>query len=218
MVNMTVDIVRLWERDAAKIGRKHNPLSAFEIKQRAREVWKLINVQKGDKCLDVGCGGGYISVAMALEGGNVVSFDINEEYIRERVIPMAKENRVELETYVCDMLGEMPFKGRKFDWIVAVESIEHAEFPYNAISGLKKYLKSGGRFVVTIPNIESFYWKMIKFAERHKFWKPRATVGRKNHKEFTRKEAFDLVRDFKIAGYKKLFSSHLFVLTLPDRE
>jgi len=41
-----------------------------------------INVRKGDRVLEVGCGTGYVSIRAALMGGKVVGVDINPDAVR----------------------------------------------------------------------------------------------------------------------------------------
>ena len=205
------NLERLCNSDDMRFNRKHNFLSNFEIKPRAYNVCKRTKVQKGQSCLDVGCGGGYHSVLMALQGGKVTALEINPIYIKKRVLPLAKENGVKIKTIALGLLEAK--LSEKYDWIVANEVIEHLVSPYKGVTKIESLLKQNGRFVMTIPNINSFFWRLIKFVEKTPLWKPQLDVaGREIHKEFTKKEAFELVKDFEIEEYKTLFSSHLFVL------
>jgi SAM-dependent methyltransferase len=99
------------------------------------------------KILEVGCGLGYTSYAMAKAGHKVTGIDISSNAINN-----AKENFKDpnLE-YICSSL-ENYNTNQKFDLIVTTEVFEHAPSPMEFIKILKTFLKDDGKMLVTTPS------------------------------------------------------------------
>lgn len=75
----------------------------------------------------------------------VVGADIDENYFKLKSVPFYKVNLNE----------PLPFEDSSFDYIVCIEGIEHLENPYLCIREFTRILKSGGRLVLSTPNIMS---------------------------------------------------------------
>jgi SAM-dependent methyltransferase len=103
------------------------------------------------KILEVGCGLGYTSYAMAKAGHKVTGIDISSNDIK-----YAKENFEDpnLE-YICSSL-ESYATNQKFDLIVSTEVFEHTPNPMEFIKILKSFLKDDGKILVTTPS-KDFY-------------------------------------------------------------
>lgn len=134
---------------------------------------------RGINVLDVGCGGGYISEALAKCGANVIAIDISSTVIKENKERQAthpnnsiRSNIKYLETDVdslahakaptslietilkwlgpSDYHGVLPEKG--FDVVVASEVIEHVDRPRLFLNSIDRLLKPSGVLVITAPN------------------------------------------------------------------
>ncbi len=75
----------------------------------------LIEVNKGDSVLEIGCGSGVISIHCALAGGKVTVVDINDEAAKLTKIN-AKTNGAELQNV---LVGDM-FEPVKGNWDVMI--------------------------------------------------------------------------------------------------
>ena len=115
--------------------------------------------------LDIGCGGGILSLSMAKHKANVIGIDPSK-----KLIQIANEHsknfnynlkflNVTLEEYVQKV-------GNKFDIITCMELIEHVKQPEIFISMIKPLLKKDSViFFSTINRNLSSYFKSIFFAE-----------------------------------------------------
>jgi len=209
-----VDIRPIWKHSCdnrERATKKYSFLSKFEMNRRTEEVWRHIDIKKGERCLDVGCGQGAMSVGMALAGGIVSAFDINPDYIKE-LERFSSGYGVKIDSKVLSALSVLPYPKESFDFILSVEVFEHLSDPREGLLNAAKYLKPDGRIVLTVPNSDSLFWRIVHFSEKAGLWKHRETIGRQTHVEFPKKKAFELVKDFDIIEYRPLFSSHLFVL------
>lgn len=111
-------------------------------------------IGSNNKILDVGCGEAFLSKMLIEQGNRVVGIDISEEAIK-----LASENGV--EAYVCDVEKDnLPFDYKSFDIIILSEIIEHLISPRKILENLKYYLKDGGFFIITFPNIGFYKYRL----------------------------------------------------------
>lgn len=106
---------------------------------------------RGARVLDVGCGGGLLSEALAREGAEVTGIDLAPDLIR-----IAKLHRLESGVAVDYRLSaaealaeEMP---GTFDVITCMEMLEHVPDPPAVIAACAALLKPGGRLFVSTLN------------------------------------------------------------------
>jgi 2-polyprenyl-6-hydroxyphenyl methylase / 3-demethylubiquinone-9 3-methyltransferase len=106
---------------------------------------------KGALMLDVGCGGGLLSEALARAGANVVAIDL-----APAVLDVARLHLHESglsvdyrETSVEALAAEMP---SRFDAITCMEMLEHVPDPGSVIGACAALLKPGGRLFLSTLN------------------------------------------------------------------
>jgi SAM-dependent methyltransferase len=109
------------------------------------------------KILDVGCGAGGLTLAMAENSADCVGIDLNPAHIAEAA-RLASERSVIAEFAAADILkvGELDriLSGRSFQLVILSEVLEHLLTRENVSSlllQLKKYLASDGRLYVSFP-------------------------------------------------------------------
>ena len=114
---------------------------------------------EGVRILDVGCGGGLLSEALARQGATVVGVDASEGNIEAARLHAASTG-VEVD-YRLGESSSMVLPHEKFDVVLALEVIEHvsnvAEFIRNAAQSLAP---GGLLFISTIDRT----WKSFVFA------------------------------------------------------
>jgi ubiquinone/menaquinone biosynthesis C-methylase UbiE len=102
---------------------------------------RLVPIQAGDRVLEVGCGQGHLTKALALRGADVVGIDANPQ-----ARDVAGTNRVRHMR-----AEEMEFPDDHFDFVVSVHAIEHIPELDAALSEMARVLKPGGRAVFIYP-------------------------------------------------------------------
>jgi 2-polyprenyl-3-methyl-5-hydroxy-6-metoxy-1,4-benzoquinol methylase len=103
----------------------------------------------GLRVLDVGCGSGLNSQAMAALGHRVSGVDLSEAAI-ERYRSQGFEGRA------ADIEEGLGYPDDSFDIVFCAEVIEHMTSPEILASEMKRVLKPGGRLILTTPN--SAFW------------------------------------------------------------
>lgn len=132
--------------------------------------------------LDIGCGGGILSEALAKNGGNVTGIDMSKDAID--VAKMHAEltqasNDVKLNlnyiyTSIEDFCTQNP--NTKFDVITCLELLEHVPNPENFITHVVKLLKPSGQlFISTLNRNLKSYALAIIGAEYVLNWIPKGT-------------------------------------------
>jgi 2-polyprenyl-6-hydroxyphenyl methylase / 3-demethylubiquinone-9 3-methyltransferase len=102
------------------------------------------------KILDVGCGGGLLSIPLANLGANVLGIDLGLENIIEAQKRAKKEDiNVNFET---KSLEDLITESMKFDVVICSEVIEHVENAEEFISKLSKAVKKDGIIVLSTMN------------------------------------------------------------------
>ena len=131
-----------------------NPLRVGYIDKRAS--------LKNKQVLDVGCGGGILSEALAQKGAEVTGIDAGEESLR-----VAKEHAEKsgLEVhYLCSTVEEYSESNQgKYDIVTCMELLEHVPDPAAIVLACSKLVKSGGDvfFATLNRNPKSFLFAII---------------------------------------------------------
>jgi len=106
------------------------------------DALQLLQLRKGEKVLECGCGTGIYGEIIVRKGCNYTGIDISAKMI-------AKSRKKGLRASVADM---HTFKSRdKFDKILISGSLEFCDYPKKAFSQCAKNLKEKGSVVLIAP-------------------------------------------------------------------
>lgn len=140
---------------------------------------KLINqveLAEDAKILDLGTGYGEYSFALAnaLPQADVHSLDIDAERIQtvNRAIKASETHNVTTHCMYTDMLSE-----KEFDLVFSVDVFEHIEPSKMPFSDVYKRLKTGGYFILKIPNVTQKTILPEHLFEDHHEWLEDEHVG-----------------------------------------
>ncbi len=150
---------RWWDRDS-----EFKPL--HDINPLRVDFIDRIGQLAGKQVLDVGCGGGILSEAMAHRGADVSGIDMGEAPLK-----VAKLHGLESGTKVNyrritveDLADEQP---EQYDIVTCMEMLEHVPDPASVVSACARLVKPGGKvFLSTLNRNPKSYLFAILGAER----------------------------------------------------
>lgn len=120
----------------------------------------------GKKVLDVGCGGGLLSEAMAHRGAEVTGIDMGEAPLKvARLHGLESGAKVSYRRItVEDLADEMP---ASFDLVTCMEMLEHVPSPESVVRACGQLVKPGGQvFFSTLNRNSKSYLFAILGAEQ----------------------------------------------------
>lgn len=132
------------------------------LKRRAVEIVSGLELKKGDRVLDVGCGDGYylhllsnIGTSLKLSG---TDYDSNG-------LKKAKNNLGKgISLYQADLMKKLPFKSNTFHKVVMSEVAEHLPDDVKGLKEVYRVMKKGGIICLTVPNYNyPFLWDPVNW-------------------------------------------------------
>lgn len=109
--------------------------------------WIGSTVSVGNRVLDVGCGDGVRYAPMLLKAG----IDLYGVEISPQAVAMATANGIKAQC--VDLSQPLPFETASFDRVMCLEVLEHLIDPEYAVREIRRVLKPGGMFLVSVPNV-----------------------------------------------------------------
>ncbi|EFK08567.1 3-demethylubiquinone-9 3-O-methyltransferase [delta proteobacterium NaphS2] len=145
-----------WWDPSGALGALHriNPLRLRYIEQRTNLHHATV--------LDVGCGGGILSEAMAARGARVTGIDMSVEALAAaRHHARTKGIRVDYRQTTVETLAAT--LSDHYDVVTCMELLEHVPDPGSVIRACSRVVKPGGDFIfATINrNIQSFIFAIV---------------------------------------------------------
>lgn len=118
-------------------------------------------VAAGEAALDVGCGSGVVSDAMARRGARVTGVDANADAVAYATKTFARDG----VTFRRGFLDELDLPAASFDVATVLEIVEHVYLDQvrKLLADLRRLLKPGGRLLVTTPNYRGT-WPVVEWA------------------------------------------------------
>lgn len=145
-------------------------------------------IRPGSHVLDLGCSQGVLARPLLQKQVSVTGVDVE---------PTAKTH--ELKEYLQADL-EQPLAlplGREFDYVVVADVIEHLRNRTELLRSARRYLKAGGRLIISTPNVALWFYRLSLLVGRFEYG-PRGVLDRTHVHLFTR-DTFR--RQVERAGY-----------------
>jgi 2-polyprenyl-6-hydroxyphenyl methylase / 3-demethylubiquinone-9 3-methyltransferase len=136
-INKFDNVAQTWWDPQGEMGTLHtiNPLRANFITERLET--------SNPKVLDVGCGGGILSEALAKTGAQVTGIDLSQASI-EAAQQHAQMQGLQID-YRCVSAEEIAdSQAGTFDVVTCMEMLEHVPEPANVVAACARALKPGG--------------------------------------------------------------------------
>jgi SAM-dependent methyltransferase len=113
------------------------------------KVLELLEQEKRGKLLDAPAGQGFLSEKLEGIGFEVYAADIDD-----------KKFATAVNFEKVDLNKDLPYQDDFFDDIICIEGIEHLENHHHLIREYSRIIKSGGKLVITTPNILSVFSRL----------------------------------------------------------
>jgi SAM-dependent methyltransferase len=126
------------------------PTPDLELRQRFL-FERVADVRGADggpaRVLDVGCGEGHLTAALAGAGHSALGADVSAEALRR-----ARSLYPYLDLRAIPADGEWPLADASFDFVWAGDVLEHVADTLGWLSEVRRVLRSGGVFALTTPS------------------------------------------------------------------
>lgn len=144
-----------WWNPKGPFGALHriNPLRLGYIRDRAAEIFAPASPAKplqGLTLLDVGCGGGLVTLPLARLGADALGLDASADGVGAAQIRAAELGSA--AQFRCGMAEELVAEGQSFDIVTALEILEHVPDPKALVATLAALVKPGGLLVTSSIN------------------------------------------------------------------
>ncbi len=128
----------------------HLPLNGLNVSRRMEFslLSKYLALQGEELLLDVACGDGYWTKRLARKAGAVIGFDFNRQRLRQA----QKLSGGRIRGLIGSDAHFLPFKSGAFDAAVGICVLEHFDNDLQALSELRRVLKTGGKLALTVDS------------------------------------------------------------------
>jgi ubiquinone/menaquinone biosynthesis C-methylase UbiE len=116
---------------------------SFEL----RSGFLLGEVRPGDRVLDLGCGTGEFTAALAEAGAQPIGLEV-----AQAALERARARHPGLDFRLVPIDGPLPLEDNSFDVVWASEVVEHVADTARWLSEARRVLVPGGRLLVTTPS------------------------------------------------------------------
>jgi len=132
------------------------------------DIKEYLQPKKGMNFLDVGCCANLINYGLDKWPSNYYGIDISPKLIKAVKAFVAK-NKIKIGGLFVSEAAKMPFKNNFFDIAACIGVLEYFDESYicHVLRELHRVLKSGGRLVVDMPNLENQDVKTMFQLEAH---------------------------------------------------
>jgi 2-polyprenyl-6-hydroxyphenyl methylase / 3-demethylubiquinone-9 3-methyltransferase len=145
-----------------------DPIALLRAESQTKTPWIVEKIKehqllKSDtKVLDVGCGGGFLSNALAQQGLQVTGVDLSTESL-----DVARSyDTTKSVSYLTADAYKLPFEDQSFEVVTAMDFLEHVEDPARVIKEFSRVLKPNGLFIFHTFNRNPLaYFVIIKLVE-----------------------------------------------------
>lgn len=126
------------------------PLGKASDRLERELLFSMVDLKKGERVLDAGCGTGIYSVELARRGGCVKAVDYSSEMIGQARAKALKEG-LHIDFIRADAL-KLPFPDGHFDLVISVCILCFLKERDAALLEMKRVLKPGGRIAIALLN------------------------------------------------------------------
>lgn len=192
--------MNIW--DEKFYGGEEHLLEKFRIPhENFDDFIRLLKDNKAQKVLDLGCGTGRHTIALAKEGFEVYGIDISRNALkvcRERL----KEENLEADLQFADIYKPLPYEDDFFDGMISASTLHHAIIKdiKGLIKELARVLQPSAVMMIDVPtSIDDFHPDSRQAIEPGTFVRTKsAEKGIPHHVFKDKKELKDFFGNFEV--------------------
>ena len=118
--------------------------------------YELLDLQPGDRVLDVGCGQGRHTISAYLVADvHAIGVDIAEQDLitaRQRLAEFPSKPATQAScSFIKGSAFDLPFESNSFDKVICAEVLEHIPDYKQVLEEIRRVLKPGGIFAASVP-------------------------------------------------------------------
>jgi ubiquinone/menaquinone biosynthesis C-methylase UbiE len=180
------------------------------LKRRAKKVILSLDLKKGDRVVDLGCGNGYYSYLLSHMPVKLDIHAIDPDKLAVKDAKLFNPNYKKVK-YKIGSIEKTPYPTSYFDKAVMSEVIEHVENDKKALQEIRRILKPGGVLILTTPNADfPFFWdpinwtlgKLFNTHFKSGFW---AGIWNQHDRLYRKKELISLLKNIGFKIEKEAF-------------
>lgn len=116
-------------------------------------IMRLLNPKQNELILDDGAGNGRFSVAIAEEGAEIISLDINKKLLKTAAENFRQKRLHDKAQFILADIQNLPFNSYVFDKVLCVHNLWYVADYRKATSEMFRALKNGGEVVLDQLNL-----------------------------------------------------------------
>jgi glycosyltransferase involved in cell wall biosynthesis/2-polyprenyl-3-methyl-5-hydroxy-6-metoxy-1,4-benzoquinol methylase len=137
-----------WRPDLDRLAKRRVWDEVFKSRRLRRAG--SVDSWNGKRVLDLGCGRGGLTVALAAKGAEVIGVDLRP---RNCVVTRLRGRRYKLSPRAITARAEsLPLADRSFDHVFCLEVLEHVQDPFAVLGEIRRMLIPGGTCTITVIN------------------------------------------------------------------
>ena len=129
-----------------------------DVVEQREKIMALLGVRSGEKALDIGCGPGLTTLALAQATG--ASGEVSGVDIAEPMLAIARNRCAGYANvrFTAADVTALPYEDDSFDIALATQVYEYVEQVDQALKELARVVKPGGRVLIVDTDWESAVW------------------------------------------------------------
>ncbi len=155
-------------------------------------------VDPGSVVLDLGCAGGHMAVELNKKDCSVYGVEIGDAKALE-----ARASCVGVVRLNLDVVEVLPYWSRQFDYVLALDLLEHLRRPDRVLGMIKPLLKRDGKLICSIPNVARLEHRLNLLRGRFDYGTGGA-LSKGHLRFFTRKTARDMLEEAGFVNEQEL--------------
>lgn len=136
-------------------------------KRRARKIISLLPKLKEKRVLDIGCGGGFYSLAAHGKGcKNIIQIDSSPVCVQAAKSNLLENANYDAEGVVADATN-LPFTDGYFDFVLCIDLIEHVKEDSLLLREIRRVLRDNGLMLLATQNSNSITYVLEAPIQRY---------------------------------------------------